>query len=83
LEAAPSKAVLHIDFIPLSPTQTQINASGSLDRTLLGTSVAGDNPLSISGTTSSRIVRGSNNQLNYTYNPTGVLNWPGRRYSFS
>lgn len=31
LDAAPSKAVLYIDFIPLSPTKTRIKASGTIN----------------------------------------------------
>ena len=38
IDAAPSKAILYIDFIPLSPTSTRIKASGSLNPSSLGAS---------------------------------------------
>ena len=37
LDAGSSKAVLYIDFIPVSPTITRVQASGSLSRSLLPT----------------------------------------------
>jgi hypothetical protein len=82
LDSAPSKAVLFIDFIPLSPTQTRIKSSGTLTRTLLGNSNPGANTLDSSGNNSSRINRGGNDQLNFTYNPSSIST-PGRRYSFT
>jgi hypothetical protein len=81
LDAAPSKAILYIDFIPLSPTQTRIQASGSLDSTLLGTSSSGAVSTAASGTTSSGI-NSSTDALRFTYSPSTVSN-AGRRYSFT
>ena len=70
LEAAPSKAVLYIDFIPLSPTQTRIQASGTINPSLLGSS---STPLAIttspSGATTSLINRTSDT-LRFTYSST-------------
>lgn len=82
LDAAPSKAVLYLDFIPLSPTKTRIQSSGSLNTALLGAWAAGSNTLDASGNNSSRIGRGFNDFLNFTYNPTST-SVAGRRYSFS
>jgi hypothetical protein len=67
LEAAPSKAVLYIDFIPLSPTQTRIQASGNLNRSLLGTSTSGSKLLAPTGSLSSGILSVGIDILNFTY----------------
>jgi hypothetical protein len=37
LDATPSKAVLYLDFIPLSPTKTRIKASGTINPSNLAT----------------------------------------------
>ena len=85
LQAAPAKAILYIDLIPISDTRTRIQVSGSLDRSLLptGTDTAtGGNATDSSGTNSSRLVVGANDQLRFTYTPTAtaVGDNPGRRW---
>jgi hypothetical protein len=73
LDAAPSKAVLYIDFIPLSPTSTRIQASGSLTPSLLGTPAAGS-PVATAqtGNNTSGINRNSDT-LRFTYGSTASL----------
>lgn len=88
LEAAPAKAILYIDLIPISDTRTRIQVSGSLDRSLLPTgadTAAGGNATASSGTLSSRLVVGANDQLRFTYTPTAttVADNPGRRWKIT
>jgi hypothetical protein len=68
LDAAPSKAILYIDFIPLSATQTRIQASGTLNPSHLGTSSA---PAAIqtdsTGSITSGITRSVQDQLRFTH----------------
>jgi hypothetical protein len=81
LEAAPSKAVLYIDFIPLSPTQTRIQASGTINPSLLGTSSSGSIALSPTPPNSSRINRNID-ELRFNYNSSST-NPTGRRYAIA
>jgi hypothetical protein len=81
LDAAPSKAILYIDFIPVSPTSTRIKASGTLNPFLLGTPSGSNNvTTATSGGNSSGINRGSD-QLRFTYGSTSNL--PGNLFAFS
>jgi hypothetical protein len=81
LDAAPSKAVLYIDFIPLNATQTRIKASGTINPSLLaGSSSAGAINLSPTTPSSSRI--GSNDDVRFNYN-SSLISQPGRRYSIT
>ncbi len=89
LQAAPAKAILYIDLIKLSPTTTRIQASGTLDRSLLptgaGNTAAAGNATGNSGATSSRLVVGANDELRSTYTPTAttVGDNPGRRWKIT
>jgi hypothetical protein len=81
LDASPSKAVLLIDFIPLSPSLTRIQASGTLNPSLLGTSTAG-NPVATAttGNNTSGINRNSD-ILRFTYGASA--NSPGRLFAMT
>jgi hypothetical protein len=81
LDAAPSKAVLYIDFIPLSPTTTRIQSSGTINPTLLGTSAAGAVPTAASGGNTSAINK-TTDSLRFTYSSSTVSN-PGLRYAIT
>lgn len=81
LDAAPSKANLFIDFIPLNPTQTRIKASGTINPSLLGTSSAGAVSTAPSGGNTSAINKAAD-ALRFSYSPTVVSN-PGRRYAIT
>jgi hypothetical protein len=81
LEAAPSKAVLYIDFIPLSPTQTRIQASGTINPSLLGSSSSGAINLAPNPPNSSRISRNVD-ELRFNYNSVSI-NPAGRRYAIA
>ena len=89
LQAAPANAILYIDLIPISDTRTRIQVSGSLDRSLLptgaGNAAAGGNATDSSGTNTSRLVVGANDQLRFTYTPTPttVGDNPGQRWRIS
>jgi hypothetical protein len=88
LQAAPAKAILYIDLIPISDTRTRIQVSGSLDRALLPTgadTAPGGNATDSSGATSSSLVVGANDQLRFTYTPTAttVADNPGRRWKIT
>jgi hypothetical protein len=81
LDAAPSKAILYIDFIPVSPTSTRIQASGTLNPFLLGTPSGGNNvATATSGANTSGINRGSN-QLRFTYGSSSNL--PSNLFAFT
>jgi len=81
LDASPTKAVLFIDFIPLSPTSTRIQASGTLNPILLGTPTGG-NPVATAttGGNTSGINRGSD-QLRFTYGSSS--NSPGNLFAIT
>jgi hypothetical protein len=81
LDSAPSKAVLYIDFIPLSPSLTRIQASGTLNPSLLGTSTTG-NPVvtATTGNNTSGINRNSDT-LRFTYGASANL--PGRLFAMT
>ncbi len=84
LDAAPSKALMYIDFIPLSPTQTRITASGSLTPASLGASTANSqqtNPGPTGGTTSS--LNKGTDTLRFTYSNPAVGSIAGKRYAIS
>jgi hypothetical protein len=81
LDAAPSKAVLFIDFIPLSPTQTRIQASGTINPSLLGTSSSGSIALAPTPPNSSRISTNVD-ELRFNYNSVSS-NPAGRRYAIA
>jgi len=82
LDAAPSKAILFIDFIPLSLTQTRIKAHGTINPSLLGTSAAGSVAVSpIHPANSSRISLNADD-VRFNYASTGS-NVTGRRYAIT
>ena len=81
LDSAPSKAVLYIDFIPLSPTQTRIQASGTINPSLLGSSSSGAINLAPNPPNSSRISRNVD-ELRFNYNSVST-NPAGRRYAIT
>lgn len=81
LDATPSKAVLYIDFIPLSPTQTRIKASGTINPSLLGNSTAGSQAVAPTNPNSSRINRNAD-EVRFNYNSTSA-NLAGRRYEIT
>ena len=82
LDAAPSKALVYIDFIPLSPSQTRIQASGTINPFLLATNPtsAGVSTDSSGGNTSA--FNKTTDSLRFTYSSTAVSN-PGRRYTIT
>lgn len=82
LDAAPSKALVYIDFIPLSPTQTRIQASGTINPSLLGASVAANIGVSPSAPTNSSRISLNNDDVRFNYNSTTVTE-TGRRYVIS
>ena len=82
LDAAPSKANLFIDFIPLNPTQTRIKASGTINPSLLGTSSAGNVTTGPTGGNTSAINKIADT-LRFSYSPTVVPINPGRRYAIT
>jgi len=82
LDAAPSKALVYIDFIPLSPTQTRIQASGTINPFLLGTSAAASIGVSPSSPTNSSRISLNNDDVRFNYNSTTVTE-AGRRYGIS
>lgn len=81
LDAAPSKAVLYIDFIPLSPTQTRIQASGTINPSLLGSSSPGAINLAQLPPNSSRISRNVD-ELRFNYDSVSS-NPAGRRFAIA
>lgn len=85
LDAAPSKAVLYLDFIPLSPTKTRIKASGTINPSHLATTpapVVGTVTTAPSGSNSSEINLGSDS-LRLTYASPMGMNIPGRRFALT
>lgn len=82
LDAAPSKALMYIDFIPLSPTSTRIKASGSLNPSSLGTSTSVTSQTGTAAGQTSRLDRGSNT-LSFTYSSPAVTGIAGKRYAIS
>jgi hypothetical protein len=73
LDAAPSKALVYIDFIPLSPTSTRIQASGTLNPSLLGTPTGNFTVVTATtGSNTSGINRGSD-FLRFTYGSASNL----------
>jgi len=86
LDAAPSKAVLYIDFIPLSPTKTRIKVAGTstINPSKLATTpapVAANVSTNSSGGNTSAINKATDG-LRLTYSsPAGTL--AGRRYKLS
>jgi hypothetical protein len=82
LDAAPSKALMYIDFIPLSPTQTRIKASGSLTPASLGTSTSTSQQTASTGGNTSRLDKGSDT-LRFTYSASAVTGIAGKRYAIS
>lgn len=89
LDVKPSKAVLYIDFIPVSSNVTRVQASGSLNVALLPTGTGnrqpGGNATAPSGNDSARLVTGANDILRFTYTPTttAIADNPGFRYRIS
>ena len=81
LDAAPSKALMYIDFIPLSPTTTRIQSSGTINPTLLGTFAVGAVSTAASGGNTSAINKATDS-LRFTYSSSTVSN-PGRRYAIT
>jgi len=80
LDSAPSKAVLYIDFIPLSGTQTRIKASGTINPSLLAPFTGNLTPnLDPSGNDSSRINL-NQDVVRFTYSSPAVANVAGRRF---
>jgi hypothetical protein len=79
LDAAPSKALVYIDFIPLSPTSTRIQASGTLNPSLLGTPTGN---LTVATATTGNNTSGINRNLDilrFTYGSTSSL--PGNLFA--
>lgn len=84
LDAAPSKAILYIDFIPLSSMSTRIKASGSLTPSSLGASTSNlqqTNPGPTGGTTSS--LNKGTDTLRFTYSNPAAASIAGKRYAIS
>ena len=82
LDAAPSKAILFIDFIPLSLTQTRIKAHGTINPSLLGTSAAGSVAVSPTPPTNSSRISLNADDVRFNYASTGS-NVTGRRYAIT
>ena len=82
VDAAPSKAVLFIDFIPLSSTSTRIQASGSLTPASLGTSTSTAQQTGSTGGNTSRLDKGTDT-LRFTYSASAVTGIAGKRYDIS
>jgi hypothetical protein len=82
IDAAPSKAILYIDFIPLSPTSTRIKASGSLNPSSLGASTSVTSQTGFAAGQTSRLDKG-NNTLSFTYSSSAVTGIAGKRYAIS
>lgn len=82
LDAAPSKALMYIDFIPLSPTSTRIKASGSLNPSSLGTSTSVTSQTGTGAGQTSRLDKGANT-LSFTYSSSAVTGIAGKRYAIS
>ena len=80
LDAAPSKAVLYINFIPISGSVTRIQASGSLDPSLLGLSSVSSAATAPSGPSSSVFNKGADS-LRFTYSSTASSSIAGKRYA--
>jgi hypothetical protein len=70
LDATPSKAVLYLDFIPLSPTSTRIQASGSLTPSLLGTPTGGNPVATAQSPSNTSGINGNSDTLRFTYGST-------------
>jgi len=77
-----SKAILFIDFIPLSPTQTRIKAFGSLTPSSLGASTPVTSQTGLTAGQTSRLDKG-NNTLSFTYSSPAVTGIAGKRYAIS
>jgi hypothetical protein len=82
IDAAPSKAILFIDFIPLSPTRTRIKASGTLTPSSLGASTPVTSQTGLAAGQTSRLDKG-NNTLSFTYSSPAVTGIAGKRYAIS
>jgi hypothetical protein len=82
LDAAPSKAILFIDFIPLSPMKTRIKAFGSLTPSSLGASTSVTSQTGLTAGQTSRLDKG-NNTLSFTYSSPAVTGIAGKRYAIS
>ena len=80
LDAAPSKAVLYIDFIPQSGSVTRIKASGSLDPSLLGLSSVFNTATAPSGPSTSAFNKAVDS-LRFTYSSTASSSIAGKRYA--
>ena len=85
LDAAPSKAILYLDFIPLSSTKTRIKASGTINPSNLATTpapVAALVTTAPSGGNTSAIDLASDS-LRLTYASPMGMNIPGRRFALT
>jgi hypothetical protein len=71
LDAAPSKAILYIDFIPLSPTSTRIQSSGTLNPSLLGAFASPSPVVTATGSPSTSAINGNPDALRFTYGNPG------------
>jgi len=71
LDASPSKAVLFIDFIPLSPTSTRIQSSGTLNPSLLGTFASPSPVVTATGSPSTSAINRNSDTLRFTYGNPG------------
>jgi hypothetical protein len=81
LSASPSKAILYIDFIRLSDTQTRIKASGTINPFLLSPFSGRVTPnLDSAGTDSSRINL-NQDLLRFSYSPSLIRNVPSRLFA--
>jgi len=72
---------MYIDFIPLSPTTTRIQSSGTINPTLLPTSSVSAVSTAASGGNTSAINK-TTDSLRFTYSSSTVSN-PGRRYAIT
>jgi hypothetical protein len=82
LDAAPSKAVLYIDFIPQPGSVTRIQASGTLDPSLLGLSSVFNTVTAPSGSNTSVFNKGADS-LRFTYSSTVSSSIAGKRYAIT
>ena len=87
LDATPSKAVLYLDFIPLSPTKTRIKVAGNstINPSHLATTpspvVAAVSTGASGGSTSA--INKATDGLRLTYSSPAAANLPGRRYALT
>lgn len=82
LDAAPSKAILFIDFFPQTASVTRIQVSGTLDPSLLGLSSVFNTVTAPNGSNSSGFNKGTDS-LRFTYSPIVSSSIAGKRYAIT